>query len=128
MDDWWTAHLPERRQASPELYDPASEPKGWQRLSIKMRTHPLHPLPDIGQPDLLLPTGADRLLLLGACLVCGACLSVFWVYLPLFMVTVLADVSLGSWLWLSMGGMTLASGLLLFSLAVGRERKYPETL
>jgi hypothetical protein len=66
--------------------------------------------------------------LFGACLVCGACISVLWGYFPLFLITVLAGVSFGGWLWSSLVAVALCSALVLFAIAVERERGYADTL
>ncbi len=128
--DGWTAYLPDRasKEDTPELYDPEIEPKTWRRASLEMKTHPLHPFPKIKQADLLLPAAADKLALLGACLICGVCISVLWVYFPVFFASVLLDRSLGGWLWGSMAVVALVTGLLLFRIALQRERGYPQKL
>jgi hypothetical protein len=102
--------------------------RGWRRASILMKTHPLHPFPDVTARDLLLPSAADRLVLLGACLACGACLAVLWVYFPLFIVAVMLNVRLGPWLWVPMIAMTFGGGLLLFAIASARERRYADEI
>lgn len=101
---------------------------GWKRASIEFNTHPLHPFPRVTQRDLLLPSAVDRLVLLGACLVCAAGLAVLWVYFPLFLLAVMLKTHLGSWLWGPMLAMTLGGGLLLFAIASGRERQYRDEL
>ena len=89
--DNWTGYMPDRpsEEGKPGLvFDPEQAPKGWNRASLEMKTHPLHPAPKVKQRDLLLPMYADRLVLLGACLVCGICFSVLWVYFPELVVAV----------------------------------------
>ncbi|TMK78360.1 MAG: hypothetical protein E6G45_06895 [Actinobacteria bacterium] len=93
-----------------------------------MKTHPLHRFPKMKQADLLLSAAADKLVLLGACLVCGLCISVLWVYFPTFIVNVMLDNSPGIWLWASMAAVAVGSGLLMFVIAVRREREYPQSL
>ena len=97
---------------------------GWKRASIEMNTHPLHPFPKITQKDLLLPAAGDRLVLLGACLVCAAGLSILWLYVPLYITAIMLKTHLGIWLWGSMLAMTLGGGLLLFAVAAARARHY----
>lgn len=101
---------------------------GWKRASLELNTHPLHPFPSVTQEDLLLPSAADRLVLLGACLVCGAGLAVLWVYFPLFLVAVMLKTQLGALLWGPMLGMAIGGGVLLFAIASGRERQYRDEL
>lgn len=89
--------------------------KGWDRASLELNTHPLHRFPDVTRRDLLIPSGPDRLLLLGACLVCGVCLSVFGVYLPAFLLTPFVG-PLDGWLWGTMIVIAVVSGLVLYAL------------
>ena len=128
VEDFWAGYVPDRRQPARKVSDPGSERKGWGRASIKLNTKPDRLPARMGQVDLLIPTNADRLLLLGACLVCGMCISVLWGYIPLFLFTVLAGISFGSWLWASLATIALGSALMLFVIAVQRERGYTESL
>jgi hypothetical protein len=128
---WWRGVEPDHLvidETAPELYDAELEPKGWNRASFDLNTHPLHPAPNVTQDDLLIPSARDRLTLLGACLACGGCIAILWVYFPLFMVRVVAGVSYGRWLWLSMLAVAAATGLILFLYASAREKRYPDTL
>ena len=129
--DNWTGYMPDRpsEQGKPGLvFDPEQAPKGWNRASLEMKTHPLHPSPKVKQRDLLLPMYADRLVLFGACLVCGICFSVLWVYFPVFIVEIVSERTLGNWLWPSMAVVATVTGLLLFLAASREHRKYVETL
>jgi hypothetical protein len=96
--------------------------KGWDRASIVMKTHPLHPFPNVTRRDLLIPTSADRLVLLGACSVCGICLSVFWVYLPAFLITPFVG-PLDGWLWAAMALVAIATTCVLYTLGRTEEEK-----
>jgi hypothetical protein len=128
VDDFWTGYVPDHhRQPALKLADRGSS-KGWARASIRLNTKPDRLPKRIDQADLLIPTSADRLVLFGACLVCGACISVLWGYFPLFLITVLAGVSFGGWLWSSLVAVALCSALVLFTIAVERERGYADTL
>jgi hypothetical protein len=51
-----------------------------------------------------------------------------WGYFPLFLLSVVAGVSFGAWLWSSLAAIALGSALFLFAIAVERERGYAETL
>ena len=129
--DYWTGYMPDRptEEGKPPLvFNPEEAPKGWHRASLEMKTHPLHPFPNMRQRDLLLPVYADRMVLLGACLVCGICISLLWVYFPVFIVEVLFDKTLGSWLWPLMALVAAVTGLSLFGAAAREQRGYVETL
>jgi hypothetical protein len=97
-------------------------PKGWERLSIQVNTRPNRMERDITRRDLLIPVGRDRLALLGACLVCGICLSVFWVYIPAFLITPFVG-QLDGWLWAAMSLFAVASTCVLYTLGRTQEEK-----
>jgi hypothetical protein len=82
----------------------------------------------VSQRDLLIPTSADRLKLLGACLACGAGLSVLWIYFPMLMISIALDHDFGFWKWAVMGGFAALMGLALFGYAVSDEQKYWDSL
>jgi hypothetical protein len=99
--------------------------KGWNRASIEMKTHPLHPFPDVTRRDLLVPTSRDRIVLLAVCLVCGICLSIFWVYLPAFLITPFVG-PLDGWLWGAMTVVALGAALVLYALGRVDEQRAAE--
>jgi hypothetical protein len=82
----------------------------------------------VEQRDLLIPTGADRLRLLGACLLCGVGLSVLWIYFPMLMVSIAIDHDFGFWKWTGMGVFAALAGLALFVCAVTDEQRYWDSL
>ncbi len=82
----------------------------------------------VSQRDLLIPTSADRLKLLGACLACGFGLSVLWIYFPMLMVSIALDRDFGFWKWAVMGGFGAATGVALFGYAVSDEQRYWDSL
>lgn len=96
--------------------------KGWNRASLELNTHPLHPFPDVTRRDLLIPSNRERLALLGACLVCGICLSVFWVYLPAFLITPFVG-QLDGWLWGTMIVATIGCTVVLYRLGRADEQR-----
>jgi hypothetical protein len=99
--------------------------KGWNRASLEMNTHPLHRFPDVTRRDLLIPSSLDRLALLGACLVCGICLSVFWVYLPAFLITPFVG-QLDGWLWGAMLVTAVGATVVLYALGRTDEERAAE--
>jgi hypothetical protein len=100
--------------------------KGWDRASFEMKTHPPHPRRRVTQRDFLVPLYADRLRRLGAALLGGLCISILWVYFPLFVVSVVLNEKLGAWLWGSMLVTAAVSGALIFALSSLRGRRYLE--
>jgi hypothetical protein len=127
--EWWRGRAQTLAQAReiPELSDPERKPRrGWNRASFDLNTHPLHPFPKVTQDDLLVPSARDRLALLGACLLCGACLSVLWVYFPLMFIAIPLDAHLGDWPWIAMGVVTVLAGVFLFAYASVRDRREGE--
>jgi hypothetical protein len=82
----------------------------------------------VSQRDLLLPASRHRLKLFGACLFCGAGLSVLWVYFPLLMVSIALDRNFGVWKWTLMGGFAAVAGLALYLYAAADEQKYWDSL
>jgi hypothetical protein len=88
---------------------------------------PLRPSP-VRPHDFLVPVGADRLKLFGACAVCGAGLAVLWVYFPVLLVAILLDESFGVWKWAGMGVFAAAVTAALFRYALAEEEKYLEEL
>jgi hypothetical protein len=82
----------------------------------------------VSQRDLLIPTSADRLKLLGACLACGFGLSVLWIYFPMLMVSIALDRDFGFWKWAVMGGFGAVAGVALFGYAVSDEQRYWDSL
>ena len=130
--EWWSAsareHVPVDDEERPEPDDPERGPKGWRRASFDLNTHPLHPFPKVRQRDLLVPLHRDRWKLFGACLVCGAGLSVLWVYFPLFLVAILLNNNLGVWKWIGMGAFTAVVTVALFVYASTKEEEYLEDI
>jgi hypothetical protein len=99
--------------------------KGWDRASLDMNTHPLHRFPDVTRRDLLIPSSFDHLALFAACLVCGVCLSVFWVYLPAFLITPFVG-ELDGWLWAAMAVVAVTSAVVLYALGRAHEQRDAE--
>jgi hypothetical protein len=130
--EWWSAYQSERapgdEEDRPELHDPEQEPKGWRRASFDLNTHPLHPFPKVRQGDLLVPLHRERWKLFGACLVCGAGLSVLWVYVPLFLVAILVNDNFGVWKWVAMGAFAAVTTVALIRYASAKEEEYLEEL
>lgn len=96
-----------------KLFGAEDDRKGWGRASIRLRTHPLHPMPRITQADLLLPNGQNPLRLAGDCLVVGAAVGLL-AFFPLLMVALAVTVDLRLWIVIAMGAAGLAAALYVF--------------
>ena len=115
--DWRRAYRLRNRAERFDLRDPDQEPKGWKRTRHK-----------ISQRDLLVPFNPSRLKLFGACVLCGAGLSVLWVYFPVVLVTIPLNAHIGLWLWVAMAAFATAATLVLFLYASAKEEEYLEEL
>ena len=82
----------------------------------------------VSQRDLLIPTSADRLKLLGACLACGFGLSVLWIYFPMLMVSIALDRDFGFWKWAVMGGFGAVAGSRSSAMRSADEQRYWDSL
>ena len=128
---WWRSFRNEREgeDEEPALFaEPEVEPRFWRRASFDLNTHPAHPRPRVAQRDLLVPLNRDRMKLFAACLVCGAGLSLLWVYFPLFIVAVMLNNDFGYWKWAGMAAFAATATLALFLYASAQEEKYLDEL
>lgn len=103
------------------------DPKGWDRASIAMNTHPLHRFPRVTQADLLVPPAGDRLRLLGDSAVFGACVALLC-FFPLWVANVLALGALGNWVWGTMLAAGVVGAVWLFLAAARGEREFQKFL
>ncbi len=131
--EWWRSYRREQADAATtegpsKLIDLERRPKRWRRASFDLNTHPLHPFPRVSQRDLLVPLNHDRLKLFSACLLCGAGLSVLWVYFPLFIVAIMLNNDFGFWKWVGMGAFAAVTTVALFLYASAEEDKYLESI
>jgi hypothetical protein len=130
--EWWHSFRGEAEgtvEDEPPLFaEPEVEPKYWRRASFDLATHPMHPAPRVSQRDLLVPLNRDRMRLFLACLVCGAGLSVLWVYFPMMIVAIMLDNDFGPWKWVGMGAFAALMTVALFFYASAEEEKYVESI
>ena len=89
--------------------EPGDDPKGWNRASITLFTHPLHPRPRLTQDDLLWPRHTDRLRALGDAVIFAVCL-IGLAFFPLYIAYIVIP-GLSHVYWLSALGAGLAGGL-----------------
>jgi hypothetical protein len=115
--DWRRAYRQRNRAERFDLRDPDQEPKGWKRTRH-----------NISQRDLLVPVTPNRLRLFGACAVCGAGLSVLWIYFPVLLVTIPLNAHIGRWLWFAMAAFAAVATLVLFLYASAKDKEYLEEI
>jgi hypothetical protein len=108
---------------SGELLERGKEPKGWDRASIQMNTHPLHPSPKVGPLDLIRPSATNRMRLVVDCFAVGVALALL-VYFPLMMVSFTTTADLTGWIVGTMATIGGAAAVLLFFAALADEREF----
>lgn len=101
--------------------------KGWERASIDLHTRPVRVQRDIRRDDLLVPSNERVVPLLAACLLCGAMLSVLYVFFPLLLFT-FAGFDLGAWLMGTVLVGALASAIVLFVWEIRARRDFATEL
>jgi hypothetical protein len=95
------------------IFDPGEDPKGWDRASIKLRTHPLHPMPKLTPADILLPYRRDKLRLAADCALIGIAFGIL-AYFPLLMVALAVTISISNWIWGTMGAVAVLTAAYAF--------------
>jgi hypothetical protein len=109
------------RQPLKKLFEPGDDPKGWDRASLRLNTHPLHPRRRLEQKDFVLPKGGDTLKTLGDALVFGGVLAALS-YFPLWMADILVASNITDWIVGVMAAVALG-GMSLVFLAAWAERQ-----
>jgi hypothetical protein len=107
-----------------KLFQPADDPKGWDRASITLNTHPLHREARFGPEDLALPRRTSRLKLAGDA-VAIAFLTFLAFMFPLWVASVVVNSDL-RWEWFGAACIALVCGLLLFARGIADEARPPE--
>lgn len=107
--------------------DSGNDPRGWDRASIRLNTHPLHPFSGISSEDFLITPAEYRLKLVGDCVVVAVAMAGLC-FFPLWIANVLMGGSMGNWFWAAMAAVGATSGIALFFLAPVSDRKYMEKL
>ncbi len=92
--------------------EPGDDPKGWDRASIKLFTHPLHPRPRLTQEDLVIPQHTDRLRALGDAALFGACI-IGLAFFPLYIAYIVFP-GLSHWYWSAALAAGLVGGFWMF--------------
>jgi hypothetical protein len=86
--------------------------KRWGRVSIRLRTHPLHRFPRVSQKDFLLPQRSDLLRLLGDCFVVGVAFAGL-AFFPLLLVALATPHDVPGFWWF-LGVFGLAGAVYVF--------------
>jgi hypothetical protein len=125
---WDREPPPEVQEDRPvaKLFDPRDDPKGWDRASITLNTHPLHREPRVTPDDLRLPKRSSRLKLVGDCIAFTFALSLLSSF-PLWVAGVMVKSDL-AWAWIAVLALSVGGGLLLFLRGVAAESRPPEDL
>ena len=119
-------HAPNLGRTLAKAYDLVVA-KGWERASVDLYSRPDRVQRDIRREDLLAPADDRTVFLLGACLLCGAMLSVLYVLFPLLLIT-FAGFDLGGWLMGSVLVGALASAIILFVAELRVRRDFANEL
>ena len=106
-----------------ELLERGTDAKGWDRASIQVNTHPLHPFPNVSPFDLLRPTAANKLRLVVDCFAVGVALALL-VYFPLLMISFTTTADLSAWIAGTMVVIGGTTAILLFFAALADEREF----
>ena len=99
------------------------EPKGWDRASISMKTHPLHAFPDVSQADFILPSAANKLRLVADCLAMGVAFALL-IYFPLMMIGFMSTSDQTGLILGTMLTAGLGTAILVFLVAIADERAF----
>jgi hypothetical protein len=106
-----------------EFMELGAEPKGWDRASITMKTHPLHAFPDVTQADFILPSAANKLRLVADCLTLGGAFALL-IYFPLMMVGFMSTSDQTGLILGTMLTVGLGTAVLVFLVAIADERAF----
>lgn len=103
-----------------KMFEPGDDPKGWDRASLRLNSHPLHPVRRLSQTDFLLPRATSLAKLLGDSVIFGAALAGLF-YFPLLMVRMVVPKST-TWIVATVAAIGAAGALLVLVSAWIAER------
>jgi hypothetical protein len=106
------------RQPMRKLFDPGDDPKGWDRASLRLNTHPLHPVKRLTQADFILPKAESALRLAGDSVLFGGALAALC-YFPLMLVSMMVEADISTWIWVTLVA-TAAGGAVLVLVSAWR--------
>jgi hypothetical protein len=107
-----------------KMFEPGDDPKWWDRASLRLNTHPLHPRRRLEQKDFVLPRGGDRLKTLGDALVFGGVLAALS-YCPLWIADVMVAANLKDWIYGTMASVALAGMSLVYAASWAERHAEP---
>ena len=81
-----------------KLFEPGDDPKGWDRASLRLNTHPLHPVKRLTQADFMLPKSGNLLRLAGDSIVFGCALAALC-YFPLMLISMMVASDLTTFIY-----------------------------
>ena len=100
--------------------------RSWDRASFELNTRPPRVQRRVKQRDLLLPADHNPFRLLGACMVCGVCASILYVWMPLLLVTIGLSRPIGPRIWLIVLAAAVLVSLVLYVFALKQMARYRE--
>lgn len=100
--------------------------RSWDRASFELNTRPARVRRRVKQRDLLLPADHNPFRLLGACVVCGVCASILYVWIPLLLVTIGLSRPIGPRIWLIVLAAAVLVSLVLYVFALRQMARYRE--
>lgn len=100
--------------------------RSWDRASFELNTRPPRVQRRVKQRDLLLPADHNPFRLLGACVVCGVCASMLYVWMPLLLVTIGLSRPIGPRIWLIVLAAAVLVSLVLYVFALKQMARYRE--
>ena len=103
--------------------DSGKDPKGWDRATIKLKTHPLHPMPRVKQEDLIMPSAASLLRRILDCMAVGISLALLC-YFPLLMIAYMRTDDISTWIYGTMITVATVTTVWVFALTVLDERRF----
>jgi hypothetical protein len=100
------------RQPLRKLFDPGDDPKGWDRASLRLNTHPLHPVKRLTQADFVLPKAGSALRLVGDSIIFGCALAALC-YFPLMLISMMVTVDITGWIYAALAAAAGGGALLV---------------
>ena len=100
--------------------------RSWDRASFEFNTRSPKGRRRVKQRDILLPADHNPLRLLGACVACGVCASILYVWMPMLLVTIAVNRPIGPRIWLIVLAVALVVSVVLFAFALKQMERYRE--